>query len=165
MSKFAFIARPFIVPGNGAASGGLRATFDIEANGLLDTATTTHCIGVTDLDSDRADKYEPKQIAAGLEHLSRADYLVGHNILSYDFPLLYRLHGWTPKAGCTVVDTLVASRLILPHVGDLDDKAAGMGDPPLKKLRGRYSLEAWGMRLGMPKSAPTSRIGRHSRPR
>ena len=26
-----------------------------------------------------------------------------------------------------------------------------MGDPPLGKLRGRYSLEAWGARLGIPK--------------
>ena len=49
------------------------------------------------------------------------------------------------------MDTLVASRLILPHVEDLDDQAGAMGDAPLGKLRGRYSIEAWGARLGIPK--------------
>jgi DNA polymerase-1 len=46
---------------------------------------------------------------------------------------------------------LIASRLILPHVSDLDDQAGAMGAPRLGKLRGRYSLEAWGIRLGIPK--------------
>jgi DNA polymerase I-like protein with 3'-5' exonuclease and polymerase domains len=151
-SKFAYIARPFIMPGNGAAAaGGLRLGFDIEANGLLNTATTVHCIGAADLNSDRMDEFGPGQIPAALERLSSADYLVGHNILNYDFRVLQKLYGWAPKAGCAIVDTLIASRLILPHVADLDDQAAAMGDPPLKKLRGRYSLEAWGARFGMPK--------------
>lgn len=54
--------------------------------------------------------------------------------------------------GCSIVDTLITGRLILPNVADLDDQAAAMGDPPLGKLRGRYSLEAWGQRLGIPKT-------------
>jgi DNA polymerase I-like protein with 3'-5' exonuclease and polymerase domains len=66
--------------------------------------------------------------------------------------LLRRLDGWAPKVGCIVVDTLIASRLILSNLSDLDDQAAAMADPALKKLRGRYSLEAWGLRLGMPKT-------------
>lgn len=41
----------------------------------------------------------------------------------------------------------IASRLIFPSIG----KAAAMGDPKLGELRGRYSLEAWGVRLGIPK--------------
>jgi DNA polymerase I len=93
----------------------------------------------------------PNRFPAALAHLARADYLTGHNITGYDLPLLERLHGWRPKPGCAVVDTLIASRLILPNIADLDDQAAAMGDPPLGKLRGRYSLEAWGMRLGIPK--------------
>jgi DNA polymerase I-like protein with 3'-5' exonuclease and polymerase domains len=92
-----------------------------------------------------------EQIEAALVHLARADYLVGHNITGYDLPLLRRLQGWAPSSGCTVVDTLVAGRLILPNVDDLDDQAAAMGDPALGRLRGRYSLEAWGARLGIPK--------------
>jgi hypothetical protein len=81
-----------------------------------------------------------------LDHLQRADYLTGHNIQGYDLPLLRRLHGWTPAIDCTVVDTLITARLILPNVADLDDQAAAMGSKSLGKLRGRYSLEAWGER-------------------
>ena len=83
--------------------------------------------------------------------LSRADYLIGHNIAGYDLPLLRRLYGWMPSQGCVVVDTLIASRLILPHIGELDYTAARMRDPPLGKLTGAHSLEAWGARLGFPK--------------
>jgi hypothetical protein len=150
-SVFRRIAARYIVPANSAVSGRLRCGFDIEADGLLDTATKLHCIVIADLDGDRVDEYSPERIAAGLEHLSRADYLVGHNILDYDLRLLHQLHGWTPKAGATVIDTLIAGRLILPNLSDLDDQAAAMGDPALGKLRGRYSLEAWGLRLGMSK--------------
>jgi hypothetical protein len=96
--------------------------------------------------------------------LSRADYLIGHNIAGYDLPLLRRLYGWMPSQGCVVVDTLTASRLILPHLSGLDGQAAAMGDPPLGKLTGRHSLEAWGARLGLPK-APTSRFGLNGRRR
>ena len=106
---------------------------------------------LSNLDGDRVDEYGPKQIPAALEHLARADYLIGHNICGYDLPLLRRLHNWAPSSDCVVIDTLVASRLILPNLADLDDKAAGMGDPKLGKLRGRHSLEAWGVRLGIPK--------------
>jgi DNA polymerase I-like protein with 3'-5' exonuclease and polymerase domains len=150
-SVFRRLAAHFIIPASAAVSGGLRCAFDIEANGFLDTATTLHCVVIADLDSDRVDEYGPERIAAGLEHLARADYLVGHNILDYDLKVLHKLRGWAPKAGCTVVDTLITSRLILPHVSDLDDQAAAMGDPKLGQLRGRYSIEAWGLRLGMPK--------------
>jgi DNA polymerase I len=149
-AKFKWLARSYIVPATGE-SAGLRLVVDVEANGLLDTATTVHCIVIADLDSDRIDEYGPAKIPAALEHLARADCLIGHNVASYDLPLLRRLYDWAPAPECTVVDTLIAGRLILPNVGDLDDKAAAMGDPPLGRLRGRYSIEAWGARLGIAK--------------
>jgi hypothetical protein len=77
--------------------------------------------------------------------------LVGHNVCNYDLPLLQRLYNWTPSPGCVVIDTMIAGRLILPNIDDLDDKAVAMGDPKIGKLRGRYSIEAWGLRLGIPK--------------
>jgi DNA polymerase I-like protein with 3'-5' exonuclease and polymerase domains len=150
MSKFVHNAARYIVPAR-AKSGGLRLAFDVEADGLVDDATKLHCVEITDLDSDRSEAYGPEQIAAALEHLARADYLTGHNICGYDLPLLRRLHNWAPSPDCAVVDTLIASRLILPNIDDLDDQAAAAGDPALGKLRGRYSLEAWGLRLGVPK--------------
>jgi DNA polymerase I len=152
MSKFTYLARPFIVPATTESAGKRRFIFDGEANGLLATATKAHCAVIRDLDSDQVAEYGPEQIDdAALAHLSRADELIGHNILGYDLPLLKRLYNWAPTAGCKITDTLVASRLILPDIGGLDDQAAAMGDPKLGKLRDSHSLEAWGARLGMPK--------------
>ena len=123
--------------------------FDIEADALLDTAKMVHCVVITDLDSNQIAEHGPGQIVDALAHLARADYLTGHNISGYDLPLLQRLHHWTPS--CAIVDTLVVSRLIFPHLGDLDDEAAVIGDRALGNLRGRHSLEAWGVRLGISK--------------
>src|SRR5262249_21945252 len=120
-ARFLQLARRFIIPATGRTEG-LRLVFDSEADGLLDVATQVHCVGVIDLDSDRVDKYKPGQIGDALKRLSQASYLTGHNIIGYDLPLLHRLHGWTPSQGCTVVDTLIASRLILPHIRNLDQR-------------------------------------------
>jgi DNA polymerase I-like protein with 3'-5' exonuclease and polymerase domains len=150
-NAFKRMAACYIAPAT-SSSTGLRLVFDIEADALPPSATTIHCIVVADLDSEQIDEYGPQQIEAGLEHLARADYLAGHNICSYDLPLLRRLHDWAPASSCTIVDTLIAGRLILPSISDLDDQAVGMGAPKLGKLRGRYSLEAWGLRLGIPKT-------------
>jgi hypothetical protein len=89
---FQHIAKRFIVPAKAAVSNG--AAFDIEADSLLDNATVLHCLVIADLNSDRVDKYGPEQIEAGLEHLAGFDYLVGHNIVIYDLPLLHKLRGW-----------------------------------------------------------------------
>jgi DNA polymerase I-like protein with 3'-5' exonuclease and polymerase domains len=148
---FAYLARRYIVPAADKSDGKLRLVFDTETDGL-DDATKVHCIVTADLDSDQIDEYGPDQISAALAHLARADYLVGHNICGYDLPLLQRLCAWTPPPSCIVLDTLIASRLILPHLDDLDDQAGAMAKfSPLGELRGRYSLEAWGVRLGTPK--------------
>ena len=151
MSTFVNLARRYIIPAASVRSDKLRLVFDIEANGFLDNATKAHCIVIADLDSDQVDEYGPDQIIDALAHLARADYLTGHNITGYDLPLLERLHGWRPNPDCTIVDTLVASRLILPDIAALDDQAAAMGDAKLGKLRGAYKLEAWGARLDIPK--------------
>ena len=151
MSIFKRLAGRDVTPAASDSSSGLRAAFDVEANGLLNDAAKVHCIVIADLDSDQVDAYGPEQITDALAHLTRVRYLVGHNLINYDLPLLRRLFNWTPAPGCTVMDTLVASRLILPHVEDLDDQAGAMGDAPLGKLRGRYSIEAWGARLSIPK--------------
>ena len=150
-SKFTYLAKPFIARSD-VKVGAVRCVFDIETDGLLDQVTKIHQIVIADLDSDRVDAYRFDQIDAALEHLTRADYIVAHNGCAYDLPVLYRLRGWVPSPGCTIVDTLIAGRLILPNLSDLDDKTAAMGGPKLSgKLRGRYSLEAWGARLGIPK--------------
>ena len=149
-ANFSRLASRYVVPAIGKPEG-LRLVFDIETDGLLEAATRIHCIVVADLDSNRVDEFGPDQIDAGLARLSEATYLTGHNIVGFDLPVLHRLHGWVPAPAVTVVDTLITSRLVLADIGDLDDQAAAMGDPKLGKLRGRHSLEAWGVRLGIPK--------------
>ena len=151
LSIFKRLARKYIIPATAVKCAGFRAAFDIEANGLLEEATKVHCNGIADLDSDQTDQYGPEEIPAALEHLDRAAYLTGHNICGYDLPLLQRLYGWVPKAGVVVVDTLVAARLILPNLDDIDDKIAAMTKSKAGKLRGKYSLESFGMRLGIAK--------------
>ena len=150
MSKFTYLAAPYIIPAP-AKRDGLELVFDLESDGLLDTATTVHCIVIEDLNTNEIAEYGPGQIESALAHLARADRLIGHNIVGFDLPLLRRLYDWTPAPSCTVRDALVAGRLILPHIANLDDQAAAMGDPSLGRLRGRYKLEAWGARLGIPK--------------
>jgi hypothetical protein len=131
--QFLQLARRYIIPATNKVEG-LRLGFDAEANDLLNAAAKVHCIAIADLDRDGTADYGPGQINDALAHLSRANYLVGHNIVGYDLPLLRRLYGWTPSQGCVVVDTLITSRLILPHLSGLDGQATAMGDSPLGSL-------------------------------
>ena len=152
LSLFKRIARKFIVFfATAAECAGFRAAFDIEADGLHD-ASRVHCISVVDLDNDNpVEEYGPNQIAAALKRLSGTTYLTGHNIIGYDLPTLQRLHDWAPPASCTIVDTMVAARTILPNLDDIDDQIAAIGKVKMGKLRGRYSIEAFAMRLGLAK--------------
>jgi DNA polymerase I-like protein with 3'-5' exonuclease and polymerase domains len=151
LSIFRRIARKFIIPATVFQSAGLRGAFDIETNGLHD-ATKVHCVVIIDLDNGQIYQYGPDQIGNALEHLSRFVYLTGHNITGYDLPTLWRLYNWSPSPGCTIVDTMVAARLILPNLDDIDDKVAAMTKTKAGKLRGRYSIEAFGARLSIVKA-------------
>ncbi len=66
------------------------------------------------------------------KYLRQSDRFVGHNIISFDAPILNRL--WNTKIRLSqTLDTLVMSRLLQPT------------------LEGGHSLEAWGKRLGKHK--------------
>jgi hypothetical protein len=129
-ARFNYITRPFIRHAPITAG---HIFFDIEADGLVDTATAIHCIVIAD-HNGKIEEFGPDQIEAALARLSGASRLIGHNIIGYDLPLLLRLYGWKPAVGCIVTDTLVASRLILPHMLNLDAQATRMGDLLLGKL-------------------------------
>jgi DNA polymerase I-like protein with 3'-5' exonuclease and polymerase domains len=147
-SKFLGIAKPFIA--NGAAAldtAELRVAFDTESDGLVATATQMHCLVIVHLGTGMILDYGPDRIAEGLEYLSRATYICGHNILGHDLPLLERLHGWRPTPECTIEDTLVLSRMLLPNILELDNQAAAMGDPAMGRYHGKHSIAAWGLRL------------------
>jgi len=116
---------------------------DIEGNSLnhvildnkgrpVPACTKVHCIATKELNGE-AQLWT--DIPAAVRYLSTFDVLVGHNILSYDFPVLRRLHGlMQPKC---IVDTVVVSRLMYPDINS----------HPF----GGNSLEEWGQHLGFPK--------------
>jgi DNA polymerase-1 len=124
----------------------MRLAFDIEANGLTEIvldkkgniipeANQVHCLVTIDIDTDEVKTYGPGEIEEGVNHLRKADLLIGHNIIQYDLTLLERLYGKIRNG--SVCDTLVVSRLMYP------DKT----QHPL----GGNSLACWGIWLGHPK--------------
>src|SRR5215467_6955179 len=149
---FAHIAKPFIIPPTDEHLEELRLVFDAEGNGLLKTITKFHCLAISAVDSEAVYEYGPGQIAEALAHLSRADMLIGHNIQGFDLPALLKLHDWAPRPECRIIDTLVAGRVILPNLDDLDGEIIGRTkDKAFKKIWGAHSLQAWGVRLGLAK--------------
>jgi DNA polymerase I-like protein with 3'-5' exonuclease and polymerase domains len=148
---FARLARPFIIPAT-AREEGLRLVFDLESDGLLEVVSQVHCIVIGELDSDRVYEYGPDRIPDALAPLARADTLIGHKIQTYDLPVLRKLYGWTPPLTTRITDTLIAGRLILPNLTDIDGEIAKRAkDRTFGKIYGKYSLEAWGVRLGVAK--------------
>jgi len=85
--------------------------FDLETNGLLDQLDTIHCIGILDTESNEgAEVYHGKDIPKVLERLSKADEIIGHNILGFDIHAIKKVYPeWTYQGKAT--DTLVLSQL------------------------------------------------------
>jgi len=123
----------------------MKLIFDIEADHLLEQATTVHCIVAIDPDTDTVYTFEPDSIKEGLSFLASAEELIGHNVIDYDLRLLKKLHGF--KYDGIVLDTLVYSRTIWPDIKEIDFKLVKKGNYP-QKLIGSHSLKAWGFRLG-----------------
>jgi len=122
--------------------------FDIESTGLLRVGSTIHCIVMRDMDTVEEAQvfdYKPERaVIQGVKKLEQADVLIGHNIISYDIPLLKeQFPSFTPRG--QMLDTLVLSRLFYPHIADRDFERRPQGMP--QRLYGRHSLEAWGHRL------------------
>lgn len=114
--------------------------FDIETDGLFHDVSTLWGIGIAAGADEPARWYEGD---TGLDVLSKAELLAGHNIIDYDLPVLEKLTGWKPSPGTIIVDTLVLSRLFYSNLGELDK--------PGVPYRGSHSLGAWGERLGLAK--------------
>ena len=126
---------------------------DIETNGLLHELDRVHCIVLRDVETGEVhscadqDGYLPLQRA--LDLVSKADQLVGHNLINFDMRALKKVYpGLTMRSGCDIVDTLILSRVLWPELEPVDDQKFCYID---KKYRGRHSLAAWGERLGVAK--------------
>ena len=134
--------------------------FDLETNGLLNNATRIHCISLNWYEDDRLESFNDEKysseakelpmgsnysITTGISYLQDADYLIGHNIIGFDIPIIKRLYPYFNPRGI-IIDTLLLSRLYHPNLLDID-KSHAWKHMPLQ-LYGRHSLESYGYRLG-----------------
>lgn len=124
--------------------------FDIETDGF--NATRVHCLVLADAATGElysfADQPGYSPIELGLDILSLADCVIGHNILAFDLRIIKKLHG-LEIAPERVLDTLTASRVLWP---DLREEDAQRSEMPAG-LVGKHSLEAWGWRLSQRKGS------------
>jgi hypothetical protein len=118
---------------------------DLEANGLLDSATRLWCAVFKDINTGQVWKFWPWEgadyIKQLLEFMDSIDVLIMHNGIGYDWPLLEKLYTYKFKG--QKVDTLTMSRLLNP-------KRLVPFNCPNKKV-GPHSVEAWGYRVGRGK--------------
>ena len=119
--------------------------WDLEADNLLKGVTQVWCHVFRNVETNEVHTFDPTQTQEVLEFMDNAKTLIGHNIIDYDLRVMKKLHNYTFNG--TVVDTLVYSRTIWPHVKELDFKLNKAKHFPLK-LIGSHSLKAWGYRLG-----------------
>ncbi len=133
--------------------------FDLETNGLLNNATRIHCISLNWYEEDRIESFNDEKytekakelpmgsnysITTAISYLQDADYLIGHNIIGFDIPIIKRLYPYFDPRG-TIIDTLLLSRLYHPNLLDIDKQHAWTHMP--LQLYGRHSLESYGYRL------------------
>ena len=126
---------------------------DLETNGLLNDATRIHCAAIHYCDDNQTDSYNDERIGKGMsspvvraiQHIEMADYIIGHNIVGFDLPIIKSIYAWFNPIGI-VIDTLLLSRLYHPNLLDIDKKNEWKDMPT--KLYGRHSLESYGYRLG-----------------
>ena len=127
--------------------------FDLEANGLLSNATQIHCIALHYLENNETYTFNDERIGKGMSspvvravtYLEMADFIIGHNIVGFDLPLIKSIYPFFNPTG-VIVDTLLLSRLYHPNLLDIDKKNEWKDMPT--KLYGRHSLESYGYRLG-----------------
>ena len=163
MKKQSLKTKP--LPGTGADV----IVFDLETNGLLNDATRIHCISLYWCEDDRLESFNDEpygdgsldikedapmasnySITTAISWLEGADAIIGHNIISFDIPLIKKLYTYFNPSG-VIIDTLLLSRLYHTDLFDID-KRRNWPHMPLQ-LYGRHSLEAYGYRLGEYKGA------------
>lgn len=107
----------------------MRAIFDIEADGLLDTITKIHCLCYYDYDTKESSSLTSYQDI--IDFVTQDDLtLIGHKIITYDIPALEKVLNIKIKA--RLIDTLALSWYLSPD-------------------RNKHGLEEWGQDFGIIK--------------
>jgi DNA polymerase I-like protein with 3'-5' exonuclease and polymerase domains len=131
--------------------------FDLESDGLLDETQNIHCIVIHDTKTGKTTRYNDAEghnpVQEGVDFLVNADpkehIIVGHNVLGFDIPVLFKLYNAYPQA--SIRDTLVCTRLIWADIREKDFSFARKNAWFPKQLIGSHSLKAWGYRIGLRK--------------
>lgn len=108
----------------------MNLVFDIETDGL--DATKIWCVSILDADTHKQYNFPPNKLNQAFSMLSKAEKLIGHNIINYDIPVIKKI-AQVDLSDKKIVDTLVLSRLFNPT------------------REGGHGLESWGYRLKLPK--------------
>jgi DNA polymerase I-like protein with 3'-5' exonuclease and polymerase domains len=117
--------------------------FDIETDNLLDDCTKVHCMVTNNIATGIVTSYVGhKEVRLGLAALDEAGVIGGHNVQAFDLPVLKKLFDYDYHG--VVFDTLVASRLVWPHLKEKDMMKRTVEN----RMIGSHSLKAWGQRLG-----------------
>jgi DNA polymerase I-like protein with 3'-5' exonuclease and polymerase domains len=120
--------------------------WDLEADNLLKEVNQVWCHVFRNVETDEVHTFDPTQMQEALQFMDdNVTTLVGHNVIDYDLRVMKKLYDYTYTG--KIVDTLVCSRTIWPHLKELDFKLHRKGNFPTK-LIGSHSLKAWGHRLG-----------------
>lgn len=121
------------------------ALWDTETNGLLDEASTIHCVtaDISGAVFSCADQPGYQPISVALRALEEADIRVAHNGDDFDERITRRIYPWWNPKGRSL-DTLLMSRLAFPQIAKQGPNTHKV-EPQLKT---RHSLKAWGQRLG-----------------
>ena len=126
---------------------------DIECDNLLEHATKVHCIVAIDAETEEVFVFTSADdtygsINDGLDFLYEdAEIIAGHNLASYDIPVLTKLHNWHPRPGTKVRDSLSIARCLRSNIRKDDYERTNFPT----EFFGKHSLRAWGLRLGFPK--------------
>jgi hypothetical protein len=137
-----------------------RLVFDIEANGLLEEATSIHCISFKYIDYPDKNMITLSGPQLNREHLmdmfTNVTRIIGHNIIGYDLPLLNKLYQidlikWLGNEA--IVDTLILSQVLNPDRELPRGCPTTIRNPVLNRNKaiGPHGLESWGYRVGFKK--------------
>jgi len=114
--------------------------FDIEANGFYDTVSQLLCIVTHDLETQELKAFHDTKLyprhgslSDGLAYLTSFECIIGHNILTYDVPVLVKLYPELAE--------------VLDDIGEIDtQKLCEILFPDVKK----QGIEEWVKILGLP---------------
>ena len=95
----------------------MRLVYDIETNGLLHELTKIHCLVAYNLDTDTYYCYSDddaslSSIESGIQLLSNASLLVGHNIIGFDNVAIKQLYGVDLNKTVKCHDSFIMSQVL-----------------------------------------------------